>query len=225
MAHSTILKLLSVCLALCFSSSISAPVIYDGTTALSKRASDLDDLWRSIPSGQKAQGDSAKYFKIDRTVSNAWGITYLYGCAGILISDPDFVIVAHLQEVGSGDQSKCQLGDIDVVNKFIEDKLSVATSEHEATPDTRIDFIYGASQRGDAPAGIQAFKDHFIDFFEATENQIHNWVYSGGSGTGDSPGTPYGKAVVQWIKGDTAPEGTLKVFYNQETPIRNDVFA
>ena len=40
-------------------------------------------------------GDSALAFKIDQSVNNAWGITYLYGCTALMISDPDFVIGTH----------------------------------------------------------------------------------------------------------------------------------
>ena len=42
-----------------------------------------------------SKGDSALGFKIDPTVDNAWGITYLYGCVGLMISDPNFVIGTH----------------------------------------------------------------------------------------------------------------------------------
>ena len=40
-------------------------------------------------------GDSALPFRIDQSVDNAWGITYLYGCTALMISDPDFVIGTH----------------------------------------------------------------------------------------------------------------------------------
>lgn len=41
-------------------------------------------------------GDSALFFRIDPSVDNAWGITYLYGCTALMISDPEFVIGTHL---------------------------------------------------------------------------------------------------------------------------------
>lgn len=31
-------------------------------------------------------------FRIDQSVDNAWGVTYLYGCTALIISDPNFVI-------------------------------------------------------------------------------------------------------------------------------------
>lgn len=37
-------------------------------------------------------GDSALHFNVKDTQSDAWGFTYLHGCTGILISDPNFVI-------------------------------------------------------------------------------------------------------------------------------------
>jgi hypothetical protein len=40
-------------------------------------------------------GDSALPFRIDQSVDNAWGITYLYGCTALMISDPNFVIGTH----------------------------------------------------------------------------------------------------------------------------------
>jgi hypothetical protein len=39
-----------------------------------------------------AKGDSAYMFNVDPNKSNAWGITYLYGCTAIMISDPAFVV-------------------------------------------------------------------------------------------------------------------------------------
>ena len=63
---------------------------------LAKRTSALADLWDGIPSAQKVTGSNAIYHKIDRTMDTAYGITYLYGCTGILISDPDFLIVGTL---------------------------------------------------------------------------------------------------------------------------------
>lgn len=43
-----------------------------------------------------AKGDSALGFTIDQTVDNAWGITFLYGCTALIISDPQFVIGTHI---------------------------------------------------------------------------------------------------------------------------------
>lgn len=40
-------------------------------------------------------GDSALPFSIDQSVDNAWGVTYLYGCTALMISDPNFVIGTH----------------------------------------------------------------------------------------------------------------------------------
>jgi hypothetical protein len=54
--------------------------------------SSLGVLYQSIPSYHKAMGESAYYFKVDPNKSDVWGTTQLYGCTGILISDPTFVI-------------------------------------------------------------------------------------------------------------------------------------
>ena len=54
--------------------------------------SSLGVLYQSIPSHQKAMGESAHYFKVDPNKSDVWGTTQLYRCTGILISDPTFVI-------------------------------------------------------------------------------------------------------------------------------------
>lgn len=40
-------------------------------------------------------GDSALFFRIVQSVDNAWGVTYLYGCTALMISDPKFVIGTH----------------------------------------------------------------------------------------------------------------------------------
>lgn len=58
----------------------------------SKRNSALYDLWKSIPATKKAQGISALEFTIDHSKSDAWGISYLYGCTGIVITDHDFIV-------------------------------------------------------------------------------------------------------------------------------------
>lgn len=61
--------------------------------SLTKRDSILYDIWSDIPDSQKVTGSSAIYHKWDRSANVAYGITYLYGCTGILISDPGFMIV------------------------------------------------------------------------------------------------------------------------------------
>jgi hypothetical protein len=53
---------------------------------------DLATIWNRIKAPQKAKGDSAADFAVDPDKSDAWGVTYLYGCTAILISDPKFVI-------------------------------------------------------------------------------------------------------------------------------------
>jgi hypothetical protein len=40
-------------------------------------------------------GDSALPFTINQSVDNVWGVTYLYGCTALMISDPKFVIGTH----------------------------------------------------------------------------------------------------------------------------------
>jgi hypothetical protein len=53
---------------------------------------DLESIWNKIPAGKKAKGDSALPFTVDPNKSEAWGITYLYGCTAIMISDPKYVL-------------------------------------------------------------------------------------------------------------------------------------
>lgn len=103
---------LLLCLTLLFVLSLSAPTSHsvDGQSIssslsnltgldhalerpITKRDDSLYDLWSSTPNSQKATGNSAQYHKWDRSEEKAYGITYLYGCLGIIISDPDFCIV------------------------------------------------------------------------------------------------------------------------------------
>jgi hypothetical protein len=53
---------------------------------------DLETIWKAIPATKMAKGDSALPFTVDPNKSEAWGITYLYGCTAILISDPKYVL-------------------------------------------------------------------------------------------------------------------------------------
>ena len=57
-----------------------------------KRASALYDLWNSVPGRQIARGDSALTFTDFHGADDKWGVTYLYGCTALMISDPDFVV-------------------------------------------------------------------------------------------------------------------------------------
>jgi hypothetical protein len=68
----------------------------DSEGVLIKRDSILYKLWSSIPGSQKVTGSSAIFHKWDRSANVAYGLTFLYGCTGILISDPDFMIVGKL---------------------------------------------------------------------------------------------------------------------------------
>jgi len=97
MVRLTSTHLLCLCLTLFSSLSLCAPY----TAALSKRDSALYTLWNSIPGSQKAGGDSATFFNIDTATSNTWGITYMYGCSGIIISDisKNAIVLGHLQQV------------------------------------------------------------------------------------------------------------------------------
>jgi hypothetical protein len=91
------------------------------------------------------------YFKIDQEKTDAWGITFLYGCTALMITNPKHVIgqhelslqqkwlllpdsgqwltqpVAHMQEINSN--ACLSLSDTPTVKKFIKDKLEPA-SDH-----------------------------------------------------------------------------------------------
>ncbi|KAF2797158.1 hypothetical protein K505DRAFT_334554 [Melanomma pulvis-pyrius CBS 109.77] len=225
MARSLFLQAVSICFALFFSLSLSAPSgALEGTTGFSKRASALDDLWRSIPNTQKAGGDSALYFKIDQSKTDAWGITFLYGCTALMISDPEHVVVAHMQEINS--QACLSLSDTPTVEKFISDKLEPATDFFDPGPNTRVELIYSSQQSG--TPRLDLFINFLTDTWGLDESSIRRWAMAGGSGTGDAPGSPQGKAVIQWVAGNGQPKGTLKVFLgsspSQENPIREDNF-
>jgi hypothetical protein len=56
----------------------------------------LHDLYASIPGNQILKGDSAHYERIDGSESITWGITYLYGCTAIVVTDPKFFIGKYL---------------------------------------------------------------------------------------------------------------------------------
>lgn len=96
MAHFNPIKLFGILFTLLFSLTIAFP------TDLTKRDSALDTLWRGIPKPQLAQGDSVLTFNIDgSTPKNAWGITYLHGCLGLMGHSQNGVLVSHFQEVFS----------------------------------------------------------------------------------------------------------------------------
>ncbi|PQE24856.1 hypothetical protein CJF31_00008121 [Rutstroemia sp. NJR-2017a BVV2] len=170
--------LLSTWIALLCSLSLSAPLESNGTLALVKRNNAVFDLWNSIPGSQMAQGDSAKYFAIDQTKDNAWGITFLYGCTALMISDAEFVIVAHVQQ------------DTAAGTRCIKDPVA-----------TELPYRYPSTSTRSS--------------------------YSGSSGTGiPDPNSPMGLAVVKWqkpqVEGFTI--GAIQVYFNTDTPIRDDVF-
>ncbi|KAH7341197.1 hypothetical protein BKA66DRAFT_577161 [Pyrenochaeta sp. MPI-SDFR-AT-0127] len=225
MARSLFLQVLCICVTLLFSLSLSAPPkVLSKTIGYSKRASALDDLWRSIPNTKKAGGDSALYFKIDQSTNDAWGITFLYGCTALMISDPEHVIVAHLQEINSN--ACLSLTDTATVERFINDKLEPATDFFDPGPNTRVELIYSSQQNG--TPRLDLIEGFLTDTWGLDEGAIRRWAMVGGSGTGDAPGSPQGKAVVQWLAGNGQPTGTLKVFLgsspSQENPIREDNF-
>lgn len=99
---------------------------------------------------QKALGNSALHFNIDKTQDNSWGVTYLYGCTALLISHPDYVIgmyaspehqlpcnptnswacpplltrslVAHMLQEVAGKREAC-INDKDTLNNWLNKKL------------------------------------------------------------------------------------------------------
>ncbi|KAH8159432.1 hypothetical protein CIB48_g8816 [Xylaria polymorpha] len=200
----------------------------DKESVLVKRNDKVYDIWNSIPNTQKAQGDSALPFSIDQTRDNAWGVTYLYGCTALMISDPNFVIVAHVQqETGTG--TIC-INDPVSLRNYLTNTLQPALDLHDPTPNTQVDLIYNSNDCRWTSTGVQSIKSYLMDDvnFGAAENIIFPRSYTGSSGTGTpSPDSPRGLAVVQWQKPqlDGLTVGTLQVYFNSETPLRDQVFT
>jgi hypothetical protein len=94
MARLWFLQLLAVCFALLFSSTVALSLdkVHD------KRASALDTLWRATR--EKLGGNQAKEIRYSPAVAKTWALTYLYGCTGIMITDPRFIVMGHLLHVG-----------------------------------------------------------------------------------------------------------------------------
>ncbi|KAF9701233.1 hypothetical protein EKO04_000417 [Ascochyta lentis] len=179
----------------------------------------LEKIWGDIPGTKKAIGDSALHFNVKEAQSDAWGITYLHDCTGILISDPKFVIVAHMQEDGPG--SECiMLADAAQVKKYLQGPLQEAIDQADPTAKTQIHILYTQPKVG-RPL-LSEFEKFFKDewFFEGKVNKI---PYFGGSGTGEMKGLK-GKAAIQVIGGKGKGKNKLKVFWNSDTPIRNESF-
>ncbi|KAF7876438.1 hypothetical protein EAF04_001529 [Stromatinia cepivora] len=220
--------LLSIWIALLCSLSLSAPLESDGKFALVKRNDAVYDLWSSIPNAQMAQGDSALAFSIDQTKDNVWGITYLYGCTALMISDPNFVIVAHMQqETATG--TIC-IKDQVALQNYLTNTLQPALDQHDPTPLTRVDLIHNSLDCRWTGTGVQRIKSFLMDDanFGAAENSIFPQPYLGSSGTGTpNPNSPRGLAIVQWQKPqlEGLTIGTLQVYFNSDTSLRDQVFT
>ncbi|KAI0471185.1 hypothetical protein F4859DRAFT_109617 [Xylaria cf. heliscus] len=220
--------LLGTWIALLCSLSLSAPLELDEKSVLVKRNNAVYDLWSTIPNTQKAQGDSALPFSIDQTRDNVWGVTYLYGCTALMISDPNFVIVAHIQqETGTG--TIC-INDQIALQKYLRKTLQPALDLHDPTPNTQVDLIYNSLDCKWSSTGVQSIKSFLMDDanFGVAEDNIFPRAYTGSSGTGiPSPNSPRGLAVIQWKKPqlEGLTVGTLQVYFNSDTPLRDQIFV
>ncbi|KFY92069.1 hypothetical protein V498_05170 [Pseudogymnoascus sp. VKM F-4517 (FW-2822)] len=216
--------LLGICVALLCSLSLSAPLESGEISDLVKRDDSLYTIWNRISATQKAKGDSALYFPIDQSEDNAWGVTYLYGCTALLISDPRFVIVAHMQqETRTG--TIC-INDQTSLNKWLADTLQPALDMNDPDEFTMVDLIYIINNCAWTGTGVESVKSWLIseDSWNLQELNLFGRPYRGSSGLGTpNPGQPQGLAVVRWLK--PRPEesalGKLQTFFNSDTPLRS----
>ncbi|KAF8848955.1 hypothetical protein BDZ45DRAFT_697947 [Acephala macrosclerotiorum] len=130
---------------------------------------------------------------------NTWGITYLYGCTALLISDPDFVIVAHLLQ-SAGKNIICINDDITLDN-YLSDTLQPALERMAPSENTQVEVIYNTRDCPSSKAdGIQTIKNWLTDGSKwgVSPANIRYRPYSGGSGTGEpNPGQPDGLAAIR----------------------------
>ncbi|KAI0140469.1 hypothetical protein GGR57DRAFT_425924 [Xylariaceae sp. FL1272] len=218
---------LGACIALLCSISLSAPLEGIEEFPLVKRTNPVYDIWNSIPGAQKATGTSALFFPINPDEDNAWGITYLYGCTALVISDPEFVIVAHMQQEGAN--GKQCIKDPVAVQSFLDGQLFDALIQHDPTDNTRVDLIFNTADTTWNSKSVKSIRDFLSgEAFGVDTASIRPFSYTGSSGTGEAnPDSSAGLALVQWQK---APDGaitrgTLKVYFNRDIPIRDQTFT
>ncbi|KFY95281.1 hypothetical protein V498_03436 [Pseudogymnoascus sp. VKM F-4517 (FW-2822)] len=222
--------LLGIWVALLCSLSVSAPLESGEISDLVKRDDPLYTIWNSIPATQKAMGDSALFFRIVQSVDNAWGVTYLYGCTALMISDPKFVIVAHMQqETRTG--TIC-IKDQTSLDKWLANTLQPALDQEDPDDQTMVELIYNTNDCEWTGTGVKSVMTWLMDkgIWGVEEANIQPRAYRGSSGLGTpSPGQPQGLAVVRWLKppldGDGLALGTLETFFNSDTPTRKQEVA
>ncbi|PMD16939.1 hypothetical protein NA56DRAFT_282629 [Hyaloscypha hepaticicola] len=196
---SSLLKLLlGIWVALLCSLSLSAPLESDEISGLVKRDDPLYTIWNSIPGAQKALGDSALPFRIDQSVDNAWGVTYLYGCTALMISDPNFVIVAHMQqETGTG---KICINDQTTLNNWLANTLQPTLDQFDPDGTTEVELIYNTNNCAWTGTGVKSIVNWLTnaDNWGVAQDNIIPRPYQGSSGLGTpNPGQPQGLAVVR----------------------------
>ncbi|CZR59408.1 uncharacterized protein PAC_09300 [Phialocephala subalpina] len=228
--YSLLSLLLGIWVALVSSLSLSAPLESDESLGLVKRVDSTYSIWKSIPNTQLAMGDSALPFTIDQSVDNAWGITFLYGCTALMISDPEFVVVAHMQQV-TGDRKIC-INDPTSLRNWLANKLQPALDLHDPTDFTQVELIFNVRDCRWTSTGIQKIVTFLTDEWGVKEENIVGRPYGGGSGTGSpTPNQPQGLAVVrqwlQWLKppSEGSTLGTLETRFNTDNPNRNQVIV
>ncbi|KAH8688690.1 hypothetical protein BGW36DRAFT_412670 [Talaromyces proteolyticus] len=220
--------LLGIWVALLCSLSLSAPLESDENLHLVKRDDSLYTIWKSIPGAQKAMGDSALAFGIDQSVDNAWGITYLYGCTALMISDPKFVIVAHMQQE-SGTGIIC-INDQTTLNNWLAHTLLPALDQYDPVGTTEVELIYNTNNCAWTSTGVQSIVTWLTnkENWGVERDNILGRPYQGSSGVGTpNTGQPQGLAVVRWLKPQLADFtiGTLQTFFNSDTPNRDQIFV
>ncbi|OBT40126.1 hypothetical protein VE00_09954 [Pseudogymnoascus sp. WSF 3629] len=220
--------LLGIWVALLCSLSLSAPLESGEISDLVKRDDSLYTIWNRIPTTQKAMGDSALFFRIDQSVDNAWGVTYLYGCTALLISDPRFVIVAHMQqETRTG--TIC-IKDQTSLNNWLANTLQPALDQEDPNGNTMVELIHNTNDCAWTGTGVKSVISWLMDegIWGVRYNNILPRPYQGSSGLGiPNPGQPQGLAVVRWLKPplDGSALGTLQTFFNSDTPNRKQEFV
>ncbi|KFZ25035.1 hypothetical protein V502_00489 [Pseudogymnoascus sp. VKM F-4520 (FW-2644)] len=213
--------LLGIWVALLCSLSLSAPLESDEISDLVKRDDPLYTIWNSIPNAQKAMGDSALPFTVDHLVDNVWGITYLYGCTALMISDPDFVIETGMGKICINDQTS--------LNNWLANTLQPALDQHDSSNNTEVELIYNTNNCVWTGTGVRSVMTWLTsDNWGVDLENISPRPYQGSSGLRTpNPGQPQGLAVVRWLKPqlEGLTVGTLQTFFNSDTPNRDQVFV
>lgn len=194
----------------------------------SKRADDLDALWREVH-GNTRRGDQGSdyWVKTDRHRiirltpgrSIRIGTDFFYGCTVWVVVGPRAVLFGHApEEDGNFRPFESYDTTFNMMIPKIVDYLEDASAEEAAANDCdRHAWIMGSVP--DQPGrGPEAMRD-WLEFEGVPERQIRYLNYGGGAvlDPNNPPAGPRGKGVVTV---DAATDGTavLKVFLSSEQP-------